>query len=208
MEQRVKKIVAWLRKAYPRQKITLKNGNTLELLIAVMLSAQCTDAQVNKVTPELFKRFKTARDFAKAEPKTLENLIHSTGFYRNKAKNIRMACKLIDEKFGGKVPKTMEGLLELPGVARKTANIVLTAGYGIVDGIPVDTHVLRLSQRLGLTANKNPEKIERDLMAAVPKAEWWGLANRLIAHGRTVCSAKKPNCAGCGLNKICPSSEV
>ena len=162
--------------------------------------------RVNKTTPALFKKYKTARDYARADPKVFEQEIRSTGFYRNKTKNIIAACKIIDEKYAGKVPRTMKELIELPGIARKTGNIILSAGYGIVDGIPVDTHVTRVSQRLGLTKNTDPVKIEQDLMAALPKKDWWNFSNQLIHHGRYTCTAKKPKCSKCPLNKVCPSA--
>jgi endonuclease-3 len=169
-----------------------------------MLSAQTTDVQVNIVTKTLFKKYPTAQAYAQTSLVELEQDIHSTGFYRNKAKNLQNAARMLAEKFGGKVPQTMEELLELPGVARKTANIVLYGGYGIVAGIAVDTHVRRLAQRLGLTENEDPVKIEQDLMQLVPKEQWMRFTDLLIIHGRRFCDAKKPNCTGCVLNKICP----
>jgi endonuclease-3 len=204
---RVPKVIAALRKQHPRPKVELNYSTPLELLVAVILSAQCTDKRVNMVTPHLFKKYKTARDYARANPKVFEQEIRSTGFYRNKARNIIGACRLIDEKFGGHVPKTMDELLALPGVARKTANIVLSAGFGVVEGIPVDTHVLRVSQRLGLADSDNPGKVEQQLMAEVPRREWFDFANLLIFHGRYCCTAKKPDCPGCTVNRLCPSGK-
>jgi len=201
---RAAKIIQLLEKEYPDARIALNFSNPLELLVATVLSAQCTDERVNMVTKTLFEKYTKPEDYAKADIKELEQDIRSTGFYHNKAKNIQRSSQLIVEKYGGKVPKAMDELLELPGVARKTANIVLYGGYGTVAGIAVDTHVRRLSQRLGLTENQDQDKIEQDLMTLVPKDDWMHLANLLIFHGRRVCFAKKPNCAGCVLNKICP----
>jgi len=203
---RVQKIIALLEKAHPDAKIALDYSNPLELLIATILSAQCTDKRVNMVTKALFKKYKTPEDYVNVKVKTLENDIKSTGFYHNKAKNIKKCCQMLVEKFQSQVPKTMEEMLELPGVARKTANIVLQNAYSVVEGIAVDTHVRRVAQRLGLTKNKDPNKIERDLMEIVPRKSWMRITDLLIFHGRRVCTAKKPNCAGCVLNKICPSA--
>jgi len=205
---RISKLIQLLKRTHGQTTIALKHHEPLQLLIAVILSAQCTDQQVNKVTPALFARFESARDYARADIKEIEKFIHSTGFYHNKAKSIQGACKLIVEKHGGKVPNTMEELLTLPGVARKTANIVLYKSFGKIEGIAVDTHVRRLSYRLGLTNNEDPNKIEQDLMKLIPRAYWGEITNWLIWHGRKVCFAKKPNCSGCILNKICPSSLV
>ncbi len=171
-----------------------------------MLSAQCTDEMVNKVTEKLFQKYRTAADYANANPKELEEYIKPTGFYHNKAKNIILATRMINEKFNGEVPKTMEELTELPGVARKTANVVLYNAYGITEGIAVDTHVRRLSQRLGLSLSDDPEKIEKDLMRLVPRSEWGPFTYLLIEHGRKVCQAKNPHCQGCVLNDLCPSA--
>ena len=168
------------------------------------MSAQSTDVTINQITKKLFKKYARPEDYANANIATLEQDVKSSGFYHNKAKNIQNAAKLIVEKFGGKVPQTMEELIELPGVARKTANIVLFGAYGKVEGVAVDTHVRRLSQRLKLTENEDQDKIEQDLMRLVPQEKWMHFANLLIFHGRRVCFAKKPNCAGCKLNKICP----
>ena len=203
-KERAEKVIQLLEKEHPDAKIALTYSTPLELLVATILSAQCTDERVNAVTKTLFKKYTSPKDYAKVDISILEQDIRSTGFYHNKAKNIQRTGQILSEKFGSKVPNTMEELLELPGVARKTANIVLYGAYGIVDGIAVDTHVRRLSQRLGLTENEDQDKIEQNLMRLVPKDNWMHLADLLIFHGRRVCTAKKPNCAGCVLNKICP----
>jgi endonuclease-3 len=193
-----------LEKEYSEAEIALEYGNPLELLIATILSAQATDEQINAITPKLFKKYKTAEDYANADLQELEQYIKSSGFYHNKAKNIENCCKTLVEKFHSNVPKTMAELLELSGVGRKTANIVLANAFGVVEGVAVDTHVGRLSQRLGLSESDDPNKIEADLMKIVPKDKWMRITDLLIFHGRRVCTAKKPNCAGCVLNKICP----
>ena len=203
---RTEKTIELLEKQYPNAKTVLNYTNPLEILVATMLSAQTTDVQVNIVTQKLFKKYRSAEDYAKAEIKELEQDIHSTGFYHNKAKNLQNCCRLLVEKFHSHVPKTMEELIELPGVARKTANIVLYNAYGITAGIAVDTHVNRLSQRLGLTEQKEQNKIELDLMQITPKEKWMPLTDLLIFHGRQICMAKKPKCEICILNKICPSA--
>ncbi len=203
---RTQKIIQLLQKQYPNAKTALTYTNPLELLVATMLSAQTTDVQVNFVTKTLFKKYQTAQDYANVDIKELEQDIHSTGFYHNKAKNLQGCCRMLVEKFGGQVPKTMAELTELPGVARKTANIVLYNAFGVTAGIAVDTHVMRLSQRLGLTEHKDQNRIEQDLMAVTPKEEWMPLTDLLIFHGRQVCIAKKPRCEICVLNEICPSA--
>lgn len=203
---RVLKIIELLEKEYPKAKTALHYTSPLEILIATILSAQCTDKRVNIVTKSLFKKYKTAEDYANADLAELEQDIKSTGFYRNKAKNIKNAGQMLVEKFDSQVPNTMEEILELPGVARKTANIVLSNAYGVIEGIAVDTHVRRLSKRLGLTENTNPDKIERDLMQVVPKSHWKRITDLLIFHGRNVCMARKPKCDTCVLNKLCPSA--
>lgn len=203
---RLLKIIELLQEEYPNVKTSLHYSSPLEILVATILSAQCTDKRVNIVTQSLFKKYKTAEDYAKVDLSELEQDIRSTGFYRNKAKNIRNAGKMLVEKFDSKVPQTMEEILELPGVARKTANIVLSNAYGVIVGIAVDTHVRRLSKRLGLTENTNPDKIEKDIMQIVPKSHWKNITNLLISHGRAVCNARKPKCDICILNKICPSA--
>ena len=203
---RLMKIIELLEAEYPKAKTALHYSSPIEILVATILSAQCTDKRVNIVTKSLFKKYRTPEDYANADLAELEQEIRSTGFYRNKAKNIKNAGKMLVEKFDSQVPRTMEGILELPGVARKTANIVLSNAYGVIVGIAVDTHVRRLSQRLGLTENTNPDKIEADLMKIVPKSHWKSITNLLISHGRNVCQARKPKCSICTLNKICPSA--
>jgi endonuclease-3 len=207
-KKRAVKIIALLRKEYPRAKTALEFENAVQMLVATILSAQCTDERVNRVTATLFKKYKTAKAFATADLKTFENEIRSTGFYRNKARNIINSAKMIVEKFKGIVPDSMEELLELPGVARKTANVILHNAYGKVEGIVVDTHVRRLSQRLGLTDFNDPEKIEMDLMSAVPRAQWGGISYLLINHGRKICRARRPDHARCVLRSLCPSRDI
>jgi endonuclease-3 len=194
-----------LKRLYPDATCSLTYDSTVQLLVATILSAQCTDERVNKVTPALFARFPDAEALASCDRNELETLIHSTGFFRNKAKNIQGACQKIMQEFGGEVPKQMEQLLTLPGVARKTANVVLGHGYGINQGVTVDTHVKRLSQRLGLTKAQDPVKIERDLMGFLPQADWENFAIRIIYHGRAVCNARSPDCDRCELAHLCPS---
>jgi endonuclease-3 len=208
LKSRVLEIINLLEKVHPDAKLALKWSNPLELLIATILSAQTTDERVNRVTESLFKRYRTAEDYAKTDLEELEHYIKSLTFYRAKAKNIKEACRIIVEEYGGEVPIKMEDLLRLPGVARKTANVVLSNAYGIMEGIIVDTHVRRLSRRLGLTDEEDPEKIERDLMEIVPRDKWLRFADLLIFHGRRVCTAKDPKCGECVLNKICPSSLI
>jgi endonuclease-3 len=205
---RVTKIVEALKKTYPNARIALNFRNPLELLVATILSAQCTDKRVNMVTEDLFKKYPAAADYAAADPKVFENEIKSTGFYRNKTKSVLAAAARIESGFGGKVPDNMDDLLTLPGVARKTANVVLGGAFGKNEGIVVDTHVIRLSQRIGLTRHKDNsgDKIESDLMALVPRKEWTDFGNMVIWHGRLVCTARRPNCAGCSINKLCPSA--
>lgn len=204
----VDRILKGLQEAYPDVKCALDHQDPLQLLVATILSAQCTDVRVNLVTPALFAKYPAAADFADARLPDLEKLIHSTGFFRNKAKNIKAAGQRLLTEFKGTVPKTMEELLTLPGVARKTANVVLGTAYGIAAGVVVDTHVFRLSHRLGLTRAKTPELVEQDLMKIVPKTEWIEFSHRLIHHGRKVCSARKPQCDGCSLNPVCPKIGV
>ena len=205
-KQRTAKIIELLEKQYPDAKTALNYSNPLEILVATMLSAQTTDVRVNLVTQKLFKKYHTPEDYAKVDLKELEQDIRSTGFYHNKAKNLQKCCQLLVEKYRSQVPKTMDELLELPGVARKTANIVLYNAYGVTAGIAVDTHVNRLSQRLGLTEHSDSSKIEQDLMKITPKDKWMELTDLLIFHGRQVCMARKPKCEACVLNKICPSA--
>ena len=205
-KEKVLEIIELLEKEYPDVKTALQYTNPLEILVATILSAQCTDKRVNIVTKSLFKKYKTAEDYANANLTELEEDIRSTGFYRNKAKNIKNSGRLLVEKYHSQVPNTMKEILELSGVARKTANIVLSNAYGIIAGIAVDTHVRRLSKRLGLTENTDPTKIETDLMEIVPKSQWQRISNLLIYHGRNFCMARKPKCSICSLNKICPSA--
>lgn len=203
---RASTVIRLLKKEYPQARIALNHSNPLELLVATILSAQCTDERVNIVTRTLFKKYTRAEDYAKADLRELERDIRSTGFFRNKARNIKQTGRILVDKFNGQVPRTMEEILELPGVARKTANIVLQNAYGVVEGIAVDTHVRRVSKRLGLTENEDPNKIEQDLMKIVPKNEWTKITDLLITLGRNVCTAKKPKCEACVLNKLCPSA--
>ena len=197
-----------LKKEYPDARTELNHSNPLDLLVATMLSAQCTDKRVNIVTKDLFGRYRTAADYARVPQEKFEQEIRSTGFFRNKAKNIRAAAAMICEKFGGNVPDGMDGLLSLPGVARKTANVVLGNAFGKNEGIVVDTHVIRLAGRLKLTGHKDNQgdKIEKDLIELVPRADWTLFPHLLIFHGRRVCTARKPDCAGCPVNKMCPSA--
>jgi len=196
-------VIRRLEGEYPDARIALDYSNPLELLVAVILSAQCTDEMVNKVTPALFARYRTARDYANADRERLEQEIKPTGFYRSKAKSIIGAARMMVAEFGGGVPRTMAGLTTLPGVGRKTANIVLYNAFGIVEGIAVDTHVRRLSGRIGFTGNSDPDKIEKDMMGQIPRAIWGQFSYLLIEHGRAVCLAKKPKCGTCLLGDIC-----
>jgi endonuclease-3 len=205
--ERVSKLLKVWPKVYPKAHTELDYKTPLELLIATILSAQCTDKRVNMVTPDLFKRYPSAKNYADAPPGELENAIRSTGFFNSKAKSIRGATAVIAKKFGGKVPNSMEELRELPGVGRKTANVVLGNAFGINEGIVVDTHVIRLSQRLGLSKHKDPEKIEQDLMKLVPQRFWAIWSHWLIWHGRRRCFARKPDCANCEVFKLCPSGK-
>src|SRR5918912_783763 len=207
-KKRVRQLIRLLRKEYPEARCSLDHGNALELLVATILSAQCTDERVNVVTSHLFRKYRTAEDYASAPAAELEADIKSTGFFRNKAKSIRGACKQIGERHGGSVPRSMEELLELPGVARKTANVVLGNAYQIASGVVVDTHVSRLSARLGLSGEKVPEKIERDLVGLLPESDWIDFSHLLIAHGRKVCKARGPACGECVLARLCPSAFV
>ena len=203
-----KKILSGLRKAYPDAGCSLSFRSPLELLVATILSAQCTDVQVNKVTPQLFRQFRSAKDYATAPLEQLEEAVRTTGFFHNKAKSIQKSCQVIVEKFGGNVPDTMESLVSLPGVGRKTANVVLSNGFGRNEGFVVDTHVFRLSHRLGLVKGNTPEKAERELMYLFPQIDWGYLSHALILHGRRVCNARKPRCTDCSLNKDCPKLGV
>jgi len=197
-----------LKKLYPNATCSLNYETPVQLLVATILSAQCTDERVNLVTPELFRQFPDAPAMGSASIEELESLVRSTGFYHNKAKNIRGACEKIVKEFDGVVPQTMAELVTLPGVARKTANVVLAHAYGINAGVTVDTHVKRLSGRLGLTKHTEPVAIEQDLIKLIPQPDWENWSIRLIYHGRAVCQARKPNCASCGLADMCPSSNI
>ena len=202
------KVVKALRREYPDAACSLHFHNPLELLVATILSAQCTDERVNRVTKDLFRKYRSAADYARAPREEFERDIQSTGFFRNKAKSIIATSQAIEERFGGEVPKDLEALVELPGIGRKTANVVLGTAFGIALGVVVDTHVTRVSRRLGLTAEKDPAKIERDLMDLVPKSEWVAFSHRVIHHGRRLCVARKPKCDECPLRPFCPRIGV
>ena len=205
-KKRVLEIIRLLRKEYPDAKCSLNHSNPLELLLATILSAQCTDERVNIVTADLFRKYRRPEDYVNVPRLELEAEIRSTGFFRNKTKSLQGACQMISEQYGGRVPNKVDELLSLPGVARKTANVVLGNAFGIASGVVVDTHVSRLSQRLGITENKQPEKIERDLMEVVPKKDWIDFSHLLIYHGRRVCKARAPQCGDCVIERLCPSS--
>lgn len=207
-KKRTQNIIELLDKEYPEAKIALVYSNPLELLVSVQLSAQCTDVVVNRVTKDLFKKYKTPEDYAKVNEEELQMDIRKTGFFRNKAKNLKGSARMLIEEYGGEVPDTMDELLRLPGVARKTANIVLYNAFGIQDGIAVDTHVRRLSQRMGFTKNQDPNKIEQDLMKLVPKDIWGHFTYLLIEYGRAVCTGRKARCGECVLAGICPKIGV
>jgi endonuclease-3 len=204
---RARRIVRLLAQLYPDARCALHYENPLQLLIATILSAQCTDARVNMVTPGLFARFPSVQDFATANPRELETAIQSTGFFRNKTRNIQECCKQLVSQYNGQLPETLEELTKLPGIGRKTANVILGSAFD-VPGITVDTHVRRLSRRMGLTTQMDPEKIERDLMQLIPKKEWTMFSHRMIFHGRQVCHARNPKCAECALAKVCPKIGV
>ncbi|MHC4106340.1 MAG: endonuclease III [Planctomycetota bacterium] len=204
--ERVRKIFPILRKTYPQAKIALKHSNPLELLISTILSAQCTDVRVNMVTKTLFKKYTSAKDWAKADVKQIESDIRSTGFFRNKAANIKGACTKVIEEFDGKIPSTMEEILTLPGVGRKTANCVLGNAFGL-PGVVCDTHVIRLSRRLGLSPNSDPVKLEFDLAEIIPRKNWLLFSDLLIFHGRNICKARKPDCVNCPIAKYCPAAN-
>lgn len=206
LEQRTRKIISALKRTYPDAKCALNHSNAFELLIATILSAQCTDARVNIVTADLFRKYREPADYLKVSPTTLQKEIRTTGFFRNKAKSIQGTAKVLTEKYGGHVPQTMDEMLELPGVARKTANVVLGNAFGVLSGVVVDTHVTRLSRRLGLTKQKQAEKIEKDLIELVPKKDWVIFSHLLIHHGRNICKARNPLCDQCTVEKFCPSS--
>ena len=208
IEQRAPKIVKVLSKAYPDAHVVLRFSNPLEMLVATILSAQCTDEKVNEVTSSLFRKYRSAKDYLKVPEDELKADIKPTGFYNQKATSIREACRRIVEVYGGEVPNAMDDLVTLRGVARKTANIVLGNAFGIVEGIAVDTHVKRLANRLGFSAQSDPDKIERDLMGLVPRAAWFDFTYVLIDHGRAICEARKPRCGECPVSDLCPSSQV
>jgi endonuclease III len=207
-QERVERIIAKLRAAYPDARCSLDFKTPFELLVATILAAQCTDERVNMVTPNLFAAYPTPQAFAEADPAELEQALKQINFYRNKAKNIREMARLLVERFAGQVPSTMEELTSLPGVARKTANVVLSNAFGLVEGYIVDTHNIRLARRLGLTTNEDPAKIERDLMAVVPRADWLDFSHLLIYHGRAVCQARKPLCPECVIASDCPTGLI
>jgi len=207
LKERVKKILQRLDKAYPNASCALEHRTPFQLLISTILSAQCTDERVNQVTQTLFPKYPTPEDFAAADPRELEQDIRPTGFFRNKTKSIMGASKMLLERFGGELPRTMDEMLELPGVARKTANVVLGTAYGIASGVVVDTHVQRLSRRLDLTKQDDPKKIEQDLMKVIPKKRWIEFSHQLIWHGRLVCQARKPRCMDCSVEDLCYSKD-
>jgi len=207
-KRRAAQVVRLLRREYPDATCALNYTSPLELLVATILSAQCTDERVNQVTKDLFKKYRTAADYARTPLDELERGIQSTGFFRNKARSIVGCCKLLAEQYAGQVPQDLEALVELPGIGRKTANVVLGTAFGVPSGVVVDTHVTRVSRRLGLTAQKDPEKIEQDLMALVPESEWIDFGHRTIHHGRRTCTARKPECGECVLGGICPRIGV
>ncbi|MBU4377371.1 MAG: endonuclease III [Candidatus Omnitrophica bacterium] len=207
-KDRIKPVIRILRKKYPFPRTSLRHKNVFHLLVATILSAQCTDERVNKITPGLFKKYNTISAFACARRSSLEKDIRSTGFYRNKAKNIIAASQKILRDYNGRVPDSMKELVMLAGVARKTANIVLSSGFGKAEGIAVDTHVKRLSQRLGFSKEVNPERIEKDLMLLVPKEDWLDFNYLLVNYGREICMARKPLCPKCIINKLCPSRGI
>lgn len=206
--EQVLAVIAELRRLYPDAKCSLNYSSPLELLVATQLSAQCTDERVNIVTQQLFKKYRTVEDYATASQEELEQDIRSTGFYRNKARNIRAACQRIIADYGGEVPRTMAGMLSLAGVARKTANVVLGNAFGIIEGFVVDTHIGRLSRRFGWTKNEDPVKVEQDLMRIIPQQEWLDLSHLLIFHGRAVCYSRNPQCERCSLVPLCPSAFI
>jgi len=208
LRTRTKKIIQLLKDAYPDAKCSLNHSNAFELLVATILSAQCTDERVNIVTADLFRKYRTPEDYLKVPESELQSVIRTTGFFRNKTKSIQGTAKVLTEQYGGRVPETIEELLELPGVARKTANVVMGNAFGVASGVVVDTHVTRLSRRLGLTQQKDPVKIENDLVEIVLRKDWVIFSHLLIAHGRKICKARNPLCAECVVEKHCPSSYL
>lgn len=207
-KKRAGQVLKRLKVDYPTAECALNYESPLQLLVATILSAQCTDVRVNIVTKELFKKYQTAADFAAVSQPALEKAIQSTGFFRNKAQNIRACCQQLVERYDGEVPQDLDALVELPGVGRKTANVVLGTAFGLATGVVVDTHVSRLSQRLGLTTHKDAVKIERDLIEELPRKEWVGFSHRMIHHGRQICVARKPRCEQCSMLKFCPQIGV
>lgn len=205
-KSRARKIISKLKRAYPNSACSLRHANAYQLMVATILSAQCTDERVNKVTPALFKRFPTPQKMAGAKQEELEELVRTTGFFRNKAKSIKNNAIALLENHGGKIPKTLDELTKLPGVGRKTGSVVLGAGFGLAEGVVVDTHVVRIAQLLKLVAQKTPEKIERELIEILPKKDWIIWTHLIIDHGRAICIARRPNCAECVLNRLCPST--
>jgi endonuclease-3 len=208
LKEQAARVLRRLKADYPAATCALENETPFQLLVATILSAQCTDERVNMVTPDLFRRWPAAAEMARAPIKALETAIQSTGFFRNKAKNIKAASQALMEQHNGDVPRDMDALVALPGVGRKTANVVLGTAFGLATGVVVDTHVTRLSRRLGLTKHSDPTKIEQDLMAIVPQKEWVDFAHGLIHHGRQICTARKPKCPECSMNKFCPKIGV
>jgi endonuclease-3 len=206
--ERIKPIIARLRRRFPEARCALDHQEPLQLLVATILSAQCTDARVNLVTKDLFAKYHTASDYANANPEIFEQEIKSTGFFRNKTKSILGMAKALTERYGGRVPSSMEELTQLPGVGRKTANVVLGTAFGMNEGVVVDTHVGRIANRLKLTTQKDPVKIEQDLMKLVPRKDWTDFSHLLIHHGRQICDARKPKCEVCPINDLCPSARV
>ncbi len=205
---RAKKIINLLRKRYPGAKCALNFENVHQLMVATILSAQCTDQRVNIVTKDLFQKYRSVKDFADANISELENDVRSTGFFRNKAKSIQRSAQQLLEEYGGEIPKSIEKLIKLAGVGRKTASVILGTGYGVAEGIVVDTHVTRISRLLGLTSKKDAVKIEQDLMQIIPKNDWIDYSHLLIHHGRAICIARRPKCPECPVNKLCPSAKI
>lgn len=204
--EQAREVIDRLQGLYPQAHTALQWSRPIDLLVAVILSAQCTDERVNRVTAGLFAKYECAADYAAADPEELENEIKPTGFFRNKAKNIREACAVISQEHGGEIPRSIEEMTRLPGIGRKSANIILAEVYGLLTGIPVDTHVKRLTKRLGLTQKTDPIKIESELMPEIPQPDWYRFSSELIYHGRAICSAHTPSCGECVLNDICPSA--
>lgn len=204
----IEPVLERLARALPRPRSELRHDDAWQLLVATILSARSTDRIVNRITPALFARWPTPADLARAPQEQVEEVIRASGFYRNKARALREAARAVVERFGGEVPRTMDELVTLPGVARKTANVVLGTVWGVAEGITVDVHAARVARRLGLTAEERPERIERDLCAAVPRSEWVDFGHRLVLHGRYVCTARRPDCPACPLNEVCPSAEA